>query len=326
MQNHPASPTLSQVPDFDLFVQAASAFRAFHGGKARSDRIDAMEGGRPSEHDQRGNSAVNSVTALQAVLAATFLVLCPLVQAQSVPDASAYGLTGRIGLGVATLPTYEGSPNRRTLAGPDLSLSYQSRDWGSIELGQRGLLWNAVESGRFRFGVVAQFDPGRKDKDTTTLNPTPGDDRLAGMGNVKGSTEAGVGVGYGPVMLIARQSLGGSGPTRTQADLTVEIPWSVSDRLGVSFAFGATWADQNYMQTYFGVTAAQAQATSFSAYRPKSGCRKVDASVGAEYAMTSNWKLQANAGFSRLGDDAAASPIVGRRNGTSAALAVAYAF
>ena len=108
--------------------------------------------------------------------------------------------------------------------------------------------------------------------------------------------------------------------------MTVEIPWSLSDRLGLRVALGATWANRDYMQTYFGVTAAQAQATSFSVYTPKSGCRKVDASVGAEYAIAPSWKLQANVGFTRLGDDAAASPLVGRRNGASAALAVAYEF
>jgi MipA family protein len=270
--------------------------------------------------------AVTSVTTMQAVLAATFLALCPLVQAQSVSQEPAYGLSGRIGLGVATVPTYEGSPNRRTLAVPDLTLSYRSREWGSVEFGQRGLNWNAVEAGRFRFALVAQFDPGRKDKDTSTLNPTPGDKRLAGMGNVQASTEAGVGVGYGPVMLVARQSLGERGSKGAQVDMTVEIPWSLSDRLGLRFALGATWADRDYMQTYFGVTTAQAQATSFSVYTPKSGCRKVDASVGAEYAMAPAWKLQANVGFTRLGDDAAASPLVGRRNGASAALAMAYAF
>ncbi len=69
-----------------------------------------------------------------------------------------------------------------------------------------------------------------------------------------------------------------------------------------------------------------AQATSFSVYTPKSGLRKFDASVGAEVAIASRWKLQANVGFTRLGDDAAASPLVGRRNGASVAQAVAYAF
>lgn len=271
-------------------------------------------------------SQLPSVIATQAVLAITFFALSPPVQAQSVSQEPAYGLSGRIGFGVATMPTYEGSPNRRALAGPDLTLSYRSREWGTVELGQRGLIWNAVEAGRFRFALVAQFDPGRKDRDTSTLNPTPGDKRLAGMGNVSSSTEAGVGVGYGPVMVVARQSLSERGAKGAQVDMTIEIPWSWSERLGLRFALGATWADRDYMQTYFGVTAAQAQATSFSVYTPKSGCRKVDASVGAEYAMASSWKLQANLAISRLGDVAAASPIVGRRNGASAALAVAYEF
>ena len=259
-------------------------------------------------------------------LAATLLALPAPVQAQSVSLEPAYGFSGRIGLSVATVPTYEGSPNRRTLAGPDLTLNYRSRDWGTVEFGQRGLIWNAVEVGRFRFALVAQFDPGRKDKDTSTLNPTPGDKRLAGMGNVQASTEAGVGIGYGPVMLVARQSLSERGPKGAQADLTIEFPWSLSDRLSLRFALGATWANRDYLQTTFGVTAAQAQATSFSVYTPKSGCRKVDASVGAEYAIAPRWKLQANVSFTQLGDVAAASPLVGRRNGASAALAMAYEF
>jgi MipA family protein len=270
--------------------------------------------------------SVTSVTAMQAAVAATFLALSPLVKAQSISQEPAYGLSGRIGLGVASVPTYEGSPNRRALAGPELTLSYRSRDWGSVEFGQRGLTWNAVEAGRFRFALVAQFDPGRKDRDTSTLNPTPGDKRLAGMGNVQSSTEAGVGIGYGPLMVVARQSLSERGAQGAQVDMSVDVPWSLSDRLGLRFALGATWANQDTMQTYFGVTAAQAQATSFSVYTPRSGCRRVDASVGAEYAMAPSWKLQANLAFSQLGDDAAASPLVGRRNGASAALAVAYEF
>lgn len=60
-----------------------------------------------------------------------------------------------------TVSTYEGSPNRSTLAGLDLMLSYRIRIWGTIEFGQRGRFWNAVEAGRFRFTLVAQFDSGR---------------------------------------------------------------------------------------------------------------------------------------------------------------------
>lgn len=303
-----ALPSLDRRPAFALVPEAASVLGT-GGGRRRL-----------------GNTAVTSATAAQAVLAATFLVLSPLAQAQSSAQEPAYGLSGRIGLGVANVPTYEGSPNRRTLAGPDLTLSYRSRDWGSVEFGQRGLFWNAVEAGHFRLALVAQFDPGRKDRDTRTLNPTPGDKRLAGMGNVPSSTEAGVGIGYGPMMVVARQSLSERGAKGAQVDMTLDMPWTVSDRFAVRFALGATWADRDYMQTYFGVTAAQAQATSFSVYTPKSGCRKVEASVAAEYAVAPSWKLQANVGFAQLGDIAAASPLVARRSAASAALAVAYEF
>lgn len=312
MPNFSALPTFVQVPAFALFVEASSALRALSAARARSDSTDAIEQDCPSQNDLRGNTVVTSHPVLQAVLAATFLALSPFAQAQSLAQEPAYGLSGRIGFGVATMPTYEGSPNSRTLAGPELALSYRSRDWGTVEFGQRGLIWNAVEADRFRFALVAQFDPGRKDKDTSTLNPTPGDKRLAGMGNVQASTEVGVGIGYGPVMLVARQSLSDRGPKGTQADLSVDMPWSLSDRFALRFGLGATWANRDYMQTYFGVTAAQAQATSFSVYTPKSGLRKVEVSVGAEYTVAPKWKLQANLAISHLGDVAAKSPLVGR--------------
>ena len=251
-------------------------------------------------------------TVTQAVLAATFLALCPLAQAQSASQEPAYGLSGRVGLGLVSMRTYEGSPNTRTLAAPDLTLSYRTREWGTVEFGQRGLVWNAIEAGRFRLGLVAQFDLGRKDKDTSAFDPTPGDKRLAGMGSVKSSTEVGVGIGYGPVTLAARQSLSERGPKGAQADLTAEFPWSLTDRLNLHFAVGATWANGDYMQAYFGVTPAQATATKFSVYTPKSGLRKVEVSVGAEYAVAPKWKLQASLAISHLGDVAAKSPLVGR--------------
>lgn len=309
MPNSPASPSLAQNPQF-----------------IRVDRVGASEGDGPSLPDSRDRTTVATVSVLQAALAATAFALCLPVQAQSASQEPTDGFSGRIGMVVATVPTYEGSPNRRTLVSPDLTLSYRSSDWGTVEFGQRGLFWNAVEAGRFRFALVAQFDPGRKDRDTSTLSLTSGDKRLAGMGKVQSSTEAGVGIGYGPLMVVARQSLSERGAKGAQVDMTVEHGWSLSDRLGIRVALGATWADRDYMQTYFGVTAAQAQATPFSMYAPDSGCRKVEASVSAEYALDSNWKLQGNIAFSRLGDPAAQSPIVGRRNGASAAVGVAYAF
>ena len=275
---------------------------------------------------RRRKSAARSSRTPQAAIAAAFLALCPLAHAQSASPTPPAGFSGRIGAGVATMPTYEGRANSRTLMLPEVAFSYRSRDWGSVEFDQRGLTWNAVESGRFRFAVVAQFDLGRKDRDPSVLDPTPGDEGLAGMGDVRSSTEAGFGIGYGPLMVVARQSLGQRGSKGAQVDMRIGHAWALSDRLDLRLALDATWADRDYMQAYFGITAAQAQATSFAEYRPKAGCRKVEASLDGEYAIAPRWTLHANLGFSRLGDDAAASPLVGRRNGTSAGLGLAHAF
>ena len=286
-------------------------------------------------------AAASAAAATQAFLAAAFLALPPAAQAQSeapVPPEPPYGLSGRIGMSAVTTPTYEGSAKRRTLAAPDLTLSYRSREWGTVEFGQRGLAWNPFDADPFRFSLVAQFDLGRKDKNSSSIDPTPGDDRLAGMGRIKSSTEVGIGIGYGPLQLVARQALGDRGAKGAQVDMSAEIPWSVSDRLNLRFAVGATWANRDYMQTYFGVTQAQSSATSFSVYTPKAGCRKVEASLGADYALAPQWKLQANLAVSQLGDVAAASPLVGksgkpgqagdfgRRVGTSVAVGMAYEF
>ena len=279
-----------------------------------------------------------AVATLRAALAATVIVLPVAARAQSASQEPDYGFSGRIGMLAVSTPTYEGSPNRRTLVAPTLSLSYRTREWGSVEFGPRGLVWNAIDQDRFRFGLVAQFDPGRKDSDPAKYNPIPGDKRLAGMGRVKASTQFGLAIGYGPLTLVTRQSVTGDGPKGAQAEMTAEFPWAVSDRLNLRFAVGATWANRNYMQTYFGVTQAQSTASGFAVYTPKSGCQKVEASVGGEYALAPRWKLQGNLSVSQLGDVAADSPLVGgrgalgraldvgRRTGTTLALGVAHEF
>jgi MipA family protein len=277
-------------------------------------------------HERNTNSpAAPASVALQALACAAVLVLCAPVVAQSSAQDSLYGLSGSIGIGVSTTHTYEGSPNRRTLAGPDFTLSYRTQDWGSLELGQRGLVWQAVEVDDFKVGLAAGFDPGRKAKDTSAGDPTPGDKRLAGMGDVRASAEGGVIVGYGPLSLLARRSIGDRGHKGAQVDVTVEFPLALTQTVGVRFGAGLAWADKRFTQAYFGVTPEQALASGFRAYTPKAGVRKFELSAGAEYAF-SDWKLQGSLTLTRLTGDAADSPLVERKSSPSASLGVAYAF
>lgn len=280
-----------------------------------------------SSNRKRISSAfVHLSVVLEAITFAAALVFAAPVAAQGDSEPVLYGMSGSLGIGVLSTTTYEGSATRRTVAGPDLSLSYRTKEWGSVELGQRGLIWNALERGDFKLGMAAGFDPGRKTKASSTTDPTPGDKRLAGMGEVRSSPEAGLIMGYGPFSLLARKSIGDRGHKGAQVDLNAEFPMALTDTVGLRFGVGTTWADKHYTQAYFGVTPAQAQASGFRAYTPKAGVRKFEASMGAEYAFAKDWKLQGSLVLTRLAGDAENSPLVERKTSASASASIAYVF
>lgn len=272
------------------------------------------------------SSVITTSIALQALTCAVVLVHAVPGAAQDDSSGAPYGLSGSLGVGAVSTVTYEGSAKRRTVVGPDFLFNYRTKDWGSVELGQRGLIWQALEVGDLRLGLAASLDPGRKTKDSSTGDPTPGDKLLTGMGDIRPSTEAGVLVGYGPFSLLARKSVGDRGHKGAQVDFNAEFPIALTDKVGVRFGVGTTWADKRYMQTYFGVTLAQAQASGYRTYTPKAGVRKFEASVGAEYALAKDWKLQGSLVLSRLRGDPEDSPLVARKTSTSASAGIAYVF
>lgn len=260
---------------------------------------------------------------LAAALVATTLPSC--AQSQT-PPAPPLGLSGSVSLGVATMPRYEGSPNRRTIAAPDLSLSYRTADWGHVDLDHTGLGWTFFEQDALRAGLLLSADPGRKDRNVSGLGPAAGDDRLRGMGDVRASAEAGVTAGYGPVGLTYRKSLGQRGHRGAQVDLGVSWPVPLSDALALSLNAGASWADQRYLQAYFGVTPEQSAASGYAVYTPKAGLHKVDLGIGAEYQLQPDLKLKALAGVSALGGDAKNSPIVSKKTGATGYVGLAWLF
>ena len=76
------------------------------------------------------------------------------------------------------------------------------------------------------------------------------------------------------------------------------------------FGVSATWADGDYMESYFGVSPAQSSASGHSRYKPKAGLKSVDLEAGVIYPFAGNWAVNAQVGYSRLSGDAADSPIV----------------
>lgn len=236
------------------------------------------------------------------------------------------GFSGEIGFGVASLPTYAGSPNRRTLAGPDFSLSYRSTEWGTVEFGARGLMWSpSTAEALLRYGLVAAVDLGRLDRTPSRFNPTPGDDRLSSLYKVERSLEAGAFLGLGPLMVTARKGLGNEGHGGTRVDLSLGHGFELTDTLGLKVEARAEWADSRYMKAYHGLIKAQTTAP-FAAFSAQDGWVQHSLTVGADWEFLPKWHVRFALTGSYVGDEAAKSPLVVKRKATTAGLSVVYAF
>ncbi|MDP1601834.1 MAG: MipA/OmpV family protein, partial [Legionella sp.] len=72
----------------------------------------------------------------------------------------------------------------------------------------------------------------------------------------------------------------------------------------------ATWADDNYTTTFFGVTAAQSARSGMRQYQPEAGLKDAGISVNIDYWLTESWGLSGQVAYKRLLGDAADSPLV----------------
>lgn len=137
---------------------------------------------------------------------------------------------------------------------------------------------------------------------------------LTGTNTIDWAFEAGLGVRYQQegfkAFIHARQGFNGhDGQVATAGfDLTADV----SDQFSVSIGPRVNWASDSYMDTYFGVTAAEAAAPGsvLAAYNPDSGIYSAGIEVKASYDLTDRVRLHGRAGWERYLGDAADSPIV----------------
>ncbi len=119
---------------------------------------------------------------------------------------------------------------------------------------------------------------------------------------------------YGPasVRVRARQDIfGGHGGTVVNLDLRSGFYRGHGVSLAAQVA--TTWGSQKYMQSNFGVTAAQAGPAGLPIYTPKAGFRDITPSLVGEYKFNDHWATTATVQFVRRIGDVGDSPIVDRR-------------
>jgi outer membrane scaffolding protein for murein synthesis (MipA/OmpV family) len=226
-----------------------------------------------------------------------------------------------LGAGAAVRPTFEGSD--RYIVSPVPFVNITWRDM--ISLGADGLsaYWR---HDNFRIGGALTYNIGRQQSSGAFRQ---GDDRLYGLGDVpaalgvKGFADYTLGFVNLNASVTKFTATGNDG---VLVNFGVAVPYKLTDSLSVSARVSANWADQDYEQTFFGITPTQSANTGYSQYSPSAGIKDVNFGVGARYRFNEHWLLAVDARLTQLTGDAANSPIVYSKTGATFFSAIAYHF
>ena len=249
----------------------------------------------------------------------------------TLPAVIAAEAGGFVGLGVGYVPDYEGSEDYE--GAPALFGKYNWASGRSIELGgapgagsAARLSANLVSesmSSNWRAGPLLQYRMERDDVDNSKV------DR---MEDIDGTAELGAFVGFKMDRFSAELSVAADVGDEYDGYLVYlkggyALP--VNDSLKLKFGAHLTYADSNYMDTYFGVSSRDAARSGLSRFNADGDLKDWGLNMSANYAINSSWGLLGVVGYSQLLNDAEDSPLVndvGDENQFKGTIAVTYTF
>jgi len=241
---------------------------------------------------------------------AAFLSLSPSAHGQPAddpfaPNGKPSAWSVMLGAGAAVRPTFEGSDRYFVSPVPLVSINYN--DMISLDTSGLNTYWRKAG---LQIGGGLTYNLGRLQGSNSVF--TPGDERLNGLGDIPATAGLRAFVNYklGPVVLgTTLTKYLAEGNNGLLIDALVEAPYRLSERTTVTGRLFATWADQSYMQTWFGITPAQSVSSSYAVYQADSGIKNVGLGVNLRHQLGTSWMLSADARLSRLTGSADYSPI-----------------
>lgn len=220
-----------------------------------------------------------------------------------------------VGGGAIIVPKYEGSDEFKVMPVPFVTATFLD----TVTIDPTGANIAIYEQGPFEFSARLGYEMGRKEDDA---------DHLRGLGDVDMGATVGAkaAVKFGSAEIFAQldRTIGGSDGLEGKVGIEVSQPLSQSLVVGASAA--AVFADENYMQAYFGVTSEQSARSGLARYDAGAGLKRADFSISATYMLNQNWMVRGEAGVGILLGDAADSPIVIDKVQPSGMLLVGYRF
>ena len=235
-----------------------------------------------------------------------------------------------VGIGIGMIPDYQGSNDYMVGGAPFFRLTYPKSEWYLMMKGPE-LSANILNHPWLRLGPVLNYRFGRNDDIE--------DKQVKRMEEIDGTIEAGAFAGIELVdegnprqRFIA--TLQFQGDVGNEYDgylisLNARYWYPVHKAVDVSLGVGTTYADDHYMDTYFGVNSKNVGTSGLSLFEAEGGIKDVNFTPAVVVHLSMNWHVAAGCKYFYLLDDAKDSPVVddeGDANQWIAGLGVAYSW
>lgn len=225
---------------------------------------------------------------------------------------------GSVGLAVVAGMAYQGADERRTLLLP--GIDYQWRN-GWFAGTRNGIGYNFGQNRELQYGLRITADFGRDESRSNALR---------GMGDIDPRPEFGAFLNYAVNKEITLTSSLRYGSGNDSAGMVIDLGAGYSTKLSplwrLGFGASMTLANDEYMQSYFGVSTAQAASSGYAAYRPEFGLRDIRANASLSYLITPSITILTTVSVSSLQGDAKDSPLTRQATSTTGVVAVTYEF
>ncbi len=210
----------------------------------------------------------------------------------------------RLGVGATFEPRYPGADQYHTLVGPSFDVRY--KDLAFFSTGE-GLGVNVLQGTNWRASISAVYDLGRRGHDDPS--------RLNGLGNINPAPEMKLAAEYvvsKDFPLVLRTSLIRSfgGSNGWILDIGTYMPMPASSERFFWFAGpSVSFADSDYMNSWFGVNDQQAAASQYGHFHAHAGLVSAGFGITLIWFIDKHWFVTADGALKSLLGSAAESPI-----------------
>ena len=236
---------------------------------------------------------------LLAVTVLTFaLVAGSGSSAQSIIDATDPDVVLHLGFGAGFSPAFPGSDD--LVFGPS----------GTIRVGffrlPNGFTFSSLGSTAAREGF-GLYGSARYigERDVSEYH------EVSGLDDVPWTLEAGLGLGYeaASYRVFGDVRYGFNGHASFVGTLGADLIARPSEQIVVRFGPRAEFGSDSYASTYFGVTPSEAAAGPLPSFNADGGLMGAGIELWAVYTLNNQWGIEGKAGWLRLLNDAADSPV-----------------